>query len=75
MCRRQAFEAKAKEENTIWRTNLQEIRLEAHELTHVLMPQSMLCEGDQIQASTSWGLVLAPISNIVEGNCAMKSNQ
>ncbi len=72
MCRRQYFEAKAKEQNTIWRTNLAEIRKEASELTHVLMPETMLCKGDIVQAKTSQGLALVPIENAVASDCKME---
>ncbi|PZP54040.1 MAG: hypothetical protein DI586_10395 [Micavibrio aeruginosavorus] len=75
MCRRQYFEAKAKEQNTVWRTNLAAIKKEAPELTHVLMPETMLCKGDKIQAKTSQGLALVPIENAVASNCPMEGKK
>ena len=63
MCRRQYFAAEAGENNKIWRKNIKKIRKHAPSLSHVLMPQEMICDGDQVVAHTN-GLALVPIKGV-----------
>jgi hypothetical protein len=63
MCRRQLFSAEARENNKIWRQNIEEIRKIAPSLSHVLMPEQMICEGDKVIARTN-GLALVPVKGV-----------
>ena len=63
MCRRQLFSTEAGENNKIWRQNIEEIRKIAPSLSHVLMPEQMICEGDEVIARTS-GLALVPVKGV-----------
>ena len=63
MCRRQFFAGEAGENNKIWRKNIKEIRKRAPSLSHVLMPQEMICDGDKVVARTN-GLALVPIKGV-----------
>ncbi len=74
MCRRQYFEEKAKEKNTIWRSNLRKIREEAPELTHILMPNDMICDGDKVDVRLI-NLVLLPIDGVVEQDCLQEKDK
>ncbi len=63
MCRRQYFAARAGEYNQIWRKNIKEIRAIAPSLSHVLMPEQMICDGDKIIARTN-SLALVSIKGV-----------
>lgn len=63
MCRRQFFSTRAGENNKIWRTNLKEILARAPSLSHVLMPEEMICHGDKVVARAN-DLVLVHIKGV-----------